>query len=190
MEIFFFILVLIVSFIIGIFGFCQIVGSLKYFKPNSLITIIFWLLILSVVLIVVANFLNDYLAALIIGYVISFLLSFTTKPDNDTPTPLPNSQQKLDLSILSEEDRASYELLEDTIESVASTLILKASNIGCKTFESIEQDYLNNRITKEEYENDIKNLQEYNSLKDAFPKHMQNIRSYQNEILARYNMKI
>ena len=188
MEIFFFMLVLITSLLIGIFGFCQIVGSLKYFKPNLLTTIIFWLVILSVILIVVANFLNDYLAALIIGYVISFLLSFTTKPDNDTP--LPNCQQKLDLSILSEEDRATYELLENTIESVTSTLILLASNIGSKTFESIEQDYLDNKITKEEYENDIKNLQEYNSLKEAFPKHMQNIRSYQNEILARYNMKI
>lgn len=185
MEIFFFMLVLIMSLLIGIFGFCQIVGSLKYFKPNSLITIIFWLVILSVILIVVANFLNDYLAALIIGYVISFLLSFTTKPDNYTPSSLPNSQQ-FNLSLLSKEDKSNYEALESIIHTIADKLIVKAPGYDYCSFERIEQSYLDSKITHDEYLEKITALKEYKSLEEMFFTY----RNQQNEILKKYNMKI
>ena len=80
-----FIIVLILSFVIGAFGFPQIVGTIKYhhlFRPKAaFFTIFLWLIILGTGCAAVMLWLNKYAVALYIGYGMSFLFSLTTKPD-------------------------------------------------------------------------------------------------------------
>ncbi len=78
-------IVLLLSFFVGIFGFCQIVGTIKYFKNfsflSALITIIIWGAILGFGFYTITTWLPSCKTALYIGYGISFVLSFSTKPD-------------------------------------------------------------------------------------------------------------
>lgn len=73
------------SLFVGSFGFCQIVGTIKYFRNfrflSALITITIWATILGFGFYAVTNWLPTYKTALYIGYGISFVLSLNTKPD-------------------------------------------------------------------------------------------------------------
>lgn len=77
--------VFFVAYFVGAFGFCQIIGTLKYFKRFSLVSalliIIIWSAILSALAFAVLLWFDKYLIALYVGYGISFILSFRTKPD-------------------------------------------------------------------------------------------------------------
>lgn len=77
--------VLFIAFIVGTFGFCQIIGTVKYFSNftvgRAIFTITLWLIILAAGAIIVCVWLNDYLLPLSIAYGIAFILSFRTKPD-------------------------------------------------------------------------------------------------------------
>jgi hypothetical protein len=46
MQVFLFIVVAVVAFVVGIFGFAQIIGSLRTRQKNFLLPIIIWLAIL------------------------------------------------------------------------------------------------------------------------------------------------
>lgn len=85
MKIILFAIVLFLSFFLGVFGFCQIVGTIKYFKNfnflSALITLIIWVAILGFGFYAVTNWLPSCKTALYIGYGISFILSLGTKPD-------------------------------------------------------------------------------------------------------------
>ena len=82
MKVIFFSLILFVSLFIGLFGFSQIVGSIKYYENKiSVLTIGIWLIILSLIFLAVFAWLNTYLKAIIIGYIIGFALSLSVKPD-------------------------------------------------------------------------------------------------------------
>lgn len=85
MHIILFVVILGLSFFIGIFGFCQVVGTVKYFRNfkllSALITIILWGIILWFGFYAVRTWLPSCKTALYIGYGISFLLSLGTKPD-------------------------------------------------------------------------------------------------------------
>jgi hypothetical protein len=82
MRIFIFILILFVSLLVGVFGFSQIIGCIKYYQNKSYIfTIMLWTVILSLGFLAVYSWLNSYLKAIIIGYIISFILSLSVKPD-------------------------------------------------------------------------------------------------------------
>lgn len=76
-------LVLFFSFLLGSIGFPQIVGTIRFnLKAKSaLFTILFWVLILGFSAFAVFYWLDSFKIALLIGYVISFLFSLTTKPD-------------------------------------------------------------------------------------------------------------
>lgn len=78
-----FALVLFFSFLLGAIGFPQIVGTIRFnLKAKSaLFTILFWVLILGFSAFAVFYWLDSFKIALLIGYVVSFLFSLTTKPD-------------------------------------------------------------------------------------------------------------
>lgn len=78
-----FILILMAAFLVGAFGFPQIVGTIKYRlnMKSSLFTIIFWIIILGFGIFSIFHWLEDYKAAALIGYAIAFILSLGTKPD-------------------------------------------------------------------------------------------------------------
>ena len=70
--------VLFGTYMVGIWGFCQIIGSLQNirYQPKLFITMLIWLIILAAVAYLVMRFIPDYKVALIIGYAGSLLSSF------------------------------------------------------------------------------------------------------------------
>lgn len=79
------VIILFLSFLLGTFGFSQIVGTIKYFRNfrlgTAMFTVIFWCAILGFAAFAVTSWLKNYFGALYIGYGISFLLSLGTKLD-------------------------------------------------------------------------------------------------------------
>ncbi len=81
MDIFIGIVILVITVIFGSLGFSQIIGSIKYPSQGSWITIIIWIAILGLVAFGAHHLLANYLTYFYIGYGISFLYSFSVKPD-------------------------------------------------------------------------------------------------------------
>lgn len=75
--------VLFISFLLGAFGFPQIIGTIRFnLKAKSApFTILLWVLILGFGAFAVFYWFSSFKVALLIGYVISFLFSLNTKPD-------------------------------------------------------------------------------------------------------------
>ena len=73
------------SFTVGIFGFCQIVGSIKHhhlFPTLSVVvTVVIWSLILFGYASIYIFGFDKYVNHLYFAYGLSFILSFTTKQD-------------------------------------------------------------------------------------------------------------
>ena len=61
------------AFIIGVFGFSQIIGSLRARQRNFLIPIIIWISLLLIIYFVFTNLIPNFINALYIGYILSFL---------------------------------------------------------------------------------------------------------------------
>lgn len=82
-----FAVLLFVSLLVGSLGFSQIVGTIKFLKKfplkSAVITIIIWVIILGGAYWLAFAFLIKYIWAINIGFVISFLLSLKTRPDNE-----------------------------------------------------------------------------------------------------------
>lgn len=82
MNVFIFIVVGFLSFIIGVFGFAQITGSIRCAKIRgpvmAAITLLIWGAVLLGVFFVVRHFFEDYSLALYIAYIISFILTLGT----------------------------------------------------------------------------------------------------------------
>lgn len=80
-----FIISLAIFYFVGIFGFSQIIGTLRYWWMRSAgknaATLVIWLGLLSVGMwIGIANF-SQHTTAFIIGYVAAFLSSLSVRPD-------------------------------------------------------------------------------------------------------------
>lgn len=79
MNIFIFAVVGFISFIIGVFGFAQVTGSIRCAKIRgpamTAITLLIWGAILLAVFFIARHFFEKYLVALYIGYAISFVLT-------------------------------------------------------------------------------------------------------------------
>ena len=79
MQVILFILVAFVSFIIGIFGFAQIIGSLRTRQKNFLFTTIVWLAVLVGEFFLAKLIVLDYINAFYIGTGISFIMILMQK---------------------------------------------------------------------------------------------------------------
>ena len=109
-----FFIMLVVFFILGVFGFCQIVGNIKYFEgASSAIGIIIWLAILSVAFVIGFFIAPDKYVAMILAYTISFCLSFIVKPDNNGGKA---PKAKIPSHIKNREDRKNYAMYQHYIE--------------------------------------------------------------------------
>lgn len=78
MDILLFILVGYGTFMVGTWGFAQIVGSIQSFRERGPIltcaTILIWVVILAVCVLLVLKFLQKYTIALLLGYIISLIV--------------------------------------------------------------------------------------------------------------------
>ena len=79
MRIVYFIVVAIVSYIVGIFSFAQIIGSLRARQKNYLFTQILWLAILVGEFFLARLVVLDYMNAFYIGTGISFVMILMQK---------------------------------------------------------------------------------------------------------------
>ena len=68
-----FIVIGFTSFIVGVFGFAQIIGSIRTRQTNFLLPIVIWCVILLIVFYLVNLLLPTFIIALYLGYIISFL---------------------------------------------------------------------------------------------------------------------
>ena len=65
------------SYVVGVIGFCQIIGSIQTRQRAFLLTIVIWVAILVGGYFIVRRFLPDQMIALYVGYGISLLKSLT-----------------------------------------------------------------------------------------------------------------
>ena len=71
-----FIVIFIVSWLVGVFGWAQIIGSFQNLKsrgPHMLITVLIWSIIIVATYIAVWKFFASSILAWIIGMVVSFM---------------------------------------------------------------------------------------------------------------------
>lgn len=71
------ILVLAASFFLGVFGFCQIIGSLQTKQRGFLITIMIWVVILGGLYLLARKLIPEKITALYVGYAISLVMSLS-----------------------------------------------------------------------------------------------------------------
>ena len=62
------------AFAVGVFGFSQIIGSLRAKQRSFLLPIIIWVSILIIIYFAFANLIPYFINALYIGYILSFLI--------------------------------------------------------------------------------------------------------------------
>jgi hypothetical protein len=74
MQVFLFIVVAVVAFVVGIFGFAQIIGSLRTRQKNFLLPIIIWLAILVGEFFLARLIVVNYMNAFYIGTGIAFVI--------------------------------------------------------------------------------------------------------------------
>ncbi|HHX23739.1 MAG TPA: hypothetical protein GX723_06980 [Thermoanaerobacterales bacterium] len=79
MQVFLFIVVAVVAFVVGIFGFAQIIGSLRTKQKNFLLPIIIWLAILVGEFFLARLIVSDYMNAFYIGTGISLIIILLQK---------------------------------------------------------------------------------------------------------------
>ena len=79
MQVFLFIVVAVVAFVVGIFGFAQIIGSLRTRQKNFLLPIIIWLAILLGEFFIARLIVINYINAFYIGTGIAFVIMLLQK---------------------------------------------------------------------------------------------------------------
>jgi hypothetical protein len=79
MQVFLFILVAVVAFVVGIFGFAQIIGSLRTRQKRFMLPILLWLVILVGEFFLARLIVLDYMKAFYIGTGISFIIMLLQK---------------------------------------------------------------------------------------------------------------
>ena len=79
MQVFLFIVVAVVAFVVGIFGFAQIIGSLRTKQKNFLLPIIIWLAILVGEFFLARLIVINYMNAFYIGTGISLIIILLQK---------------------------------------------------------------------------------------------------------------
>ena len=79
MQVFLFIVVAVVAFVVGIFGFAQIIGSLRTRQKNFLLPIIIWLAILVGEFFLARLIVINYMNAFYIGTGIAFVIILLQK---------------------------------------------------------------------------------------------------------------
>lgn len=73
MSIVLWIVLLVVSYVIGVLGFTQIIGSLQTRQKNFLVPLLIWLVILVGIYFAARKLLPDKMLALYVGYGVSLL---------------------------------------------------------------------------------------------------------------------
>lgn len=78
MDYFFFLVVLLVSWVIGVVGWAQIIGSIQNIRvrPNLIIAIIIWGIIIAGSFFIVKSFFSSKMLAWAIAMVLSFIQVF------------------------------------------------------------------------------------------------------------------
>ena len=196
MKILIFAIILFLSFVIGNFGFCQIIGIIKYLKiGKSLPTLFLWMIILGLGAFVVIKWFNDYSTALYIGYGISLVFSFGVKPDNDAQeettdyTDLFLTDDEYDesyLSLMTEEDRNSVNDLTETISKLQESYNNAVRDMGDYTIEDAETAYKYNHIDKEQYEKLKNSIEVLTFMKETLPSTIEEMKEKRNSIISKY----
>ncbi len=191
MNWFLFIVILIASFFIGAFGFPQIVGTLKYFKNfsvgSAILRILLWLIILGFGAFSVFEWLETYILPMCIGYGISFILSFNTKPDTSANIDSSTSYtpQFTDIERISNdlESQSDLQKINESIRMAQTTYDNAVRDLGDNTVQDAELLYQNKTITKEQYENFVISIENLQMIIDHMPEQIAMLKQQRAQLL-------
>lgn len=196
MEILIFAIILFLSFLIGTFGFCQIVGIIKYLKISKCIgTLLLWAVILGLGALVVIKWFNYYSPALYIGYGVSLIMSFRVKPDepikkedNTYKNVFPNDNETDEniLPRMTNEDKKELDYLNTCISKLQETYNNAVRDLGNLSIDDIEFAYKYNRIDETEYENIKRSFENLSFMKDTLPNMITKMKEKRDLITSKY----
>ncbi len=160
MEVFVGLILGFVAFLLGVFGFSQIIGTIKY--PNIVrspgATICLWLGILITAIIVSHSLLGEYLAFIYIGLGISFVCALGVKPDmpknkNDTQSNVESRNgTNIYEDLMTESDRDEIYEIERIINELKMTRRKSVELINTTSYEESKRLLEQGLITQQEYD--------------------------------------
>lgn len=196
-----FVVVLFLSFMLGTFGFAQVIGTLKYWRNfklgSAIFTIVLWIIILGLAAMAVIAWLSDYIFGLVLGYIISFCLSLNTKPDADTPVRsnsvksnnvvyITDDDCDKDISYMFSEDKRDIESINKAISTMIETYNDGIRNLGDYTLEDAELAYKYKQINNEQYI-ELKNaIEKLTFMKETYPSMINEMKEKRKEIFRKY----
>ena len=156
------VLIFIISFIVGNFGFCQIIGCIKFSKTvkNKALPIILWALLIFLCAFIVFRYFNEQKIALIIAYIISFILSLNVKPDAEQPELSYKKQ-------FTEQQESTSK--EQYIKNLEDTYNKAVEDLGDLTIEDAKKLYAENKITAEYRDQLINAIDSLNFIISTYP---------------------
>lgn len=105
-----------ISLLIGVLGFPQIIGCIKYFylrtPAKNFGTIFVWVIVLGIIGIIAHVFFIDYIAGYYAGTIIAFIRSFSVEPDENLINPPQEEAEEIFVSSIQIPDDAPNELRE------------------------------------------------------------------------------
>jgi len=165
-----------ISLLIGVLGFPQIIGCIKYFylrKPaKNFGTIFVWVIVLGIVGIIAHVFFIDYIAGYYAGTVIAFIRSFSVKPDENLISPPQEKAEDVFVSSIQIPDDAPDELkelyrkqqiAEKGIWTARKTITQLHDDLDASpSEEQMKSAYESGLVTKEKYNEYLKLRQSVN----------------------------
>lgn len=165
-----------ISLLIGVLGFPQIIGCIKYFhlrKPaKNFGTIFVWVIVLGIVGIIAHVFFIDYIAGYYAGTVIAFIRSFSVKPDENLISPPQEKAEDVFVSSIQIPDDAPDELkelyrkqqiAEKGIWTARKTITQLYDDLDASpSEEQMKSAYESGLVTKEKYNEYLKLRQSVN----------------------------
>lgn len=185
------IIVGIVSFIVGVFGFCQIIGVIRtrhYRVMGTIIfTIVLWTAILGFSFIAVHEWFYDYRIAFYIAMGISLLMSWNTGKNG------PEEHDDYNLKLIKKYDSEITQQLEkiDEIDSFIESQ-KKIFNQAKDNLDDITEDDIlkllnDGEITKEQADESISRIEKLQFIINAVPEAIKNAEKQKQEIMEQLN---
>lgn len=170
------------AFVIGLLGFCQIIGTINYperFSTFSAVLILFtWIIILAACAFAALYWLQNYCkVAFFIGYGISLILSFKVRPDSEEPQTDMTNAGNVDMP---ESEELKY--LDITIDKLESLYNNAVRDLGDNTEEDVEELYMRGMVTAKGKDEMIDSIRSLKAIIDITPSHIEYYRKKRDEL--------
>lgn len=198
MEVFVGLMLGFVAFILGVFGFSQIIGTIKY--PNAVrspgVTICLWLGILITAIIVSHSLLGEYLAFIYIGLGISFFYALGVKPDapkneNSTQSNVESrNSTNIYADLMTESDRDEIYKLERIIKDLKKSRRESLELLNTTSYEESKRLLEQGLITQQGYDSWVQGYQTAQFVVNTADSMIMEAKAQRAVIYKKYNIDI